>query len=116
MVVENDNDLRNSERVSFPYMAKILFNNRQDTVRLIDLSMQGIKVKNTLGLSLEDKIRIVPILPKSMDIATFELDGVVVRSEGADMCVGVKVEPNGLSGLISLSKTIVGERKATQTP
>lgn len=108
---EVNTELRNCIRVSFPYMAHISFDNKQDTVQLMDLSMQGAKVKNTLDLSIDDKVMINPILPLSKNINSFQLEGVVVRTDNLDRCVGIKISPNSLSGLINLVKAILVVRK-----
>lgn len=105
------NEMRNCQRVSFPYMAHISFDNKQDTVQLMDLSMQGLRVKNTLELSLNDKVMIDPILPEDRATSEFKLEGVVIREDEVDRCVGIKINPSGLSGLINLAKTVLIEKK-----
>lgn len=112
---ERGDDMRNCERVDFPYMAHISFDNKQDTVQLMDLSMQGLKVKNTLDLSINDKVIINPIVPQERNVNEFELEGIVVRSDDIDRCVGVKISPSGLSGLINLAKTVLIEKKDNQS-
>lgn len=93
------------KRIGFPYMAHVSSGDRHAIVSMLNLSVTGAKLKNSLELGVGDKLTVRPVIPSNRD--RFVLDGVVVRKNDFDQSIGISSKPHDMAGLMGLITSIV---------